>query len=669
MKSSRFSKLFKITSIVSAFALVAIGGTMSFQASSDKASASDCSANAIVTCGAANPADFISKVRANAPGDLPTIYASYGLAPADYNRFITSAVAGTAYKDGTIVVGGRVVATNAESIGRSSKPYSHAKVIGGKTYYESRAQDVFLSNSIGVMVLFNAKGQMQFAVMNDCGNPTNGTVVTPTYTCNNLQSRQINRTTYAFSSSATAGNGASIDHVVYNFGDGTSSTQANPATEVAHTYTKTGTFSVKVTVYVTVPGSQTVIIAAAGDCVKQIVIATPPPPPPAPKPTPVASCTTLTAVVSDRTNVALSAKAAVANGATVSGYDFEILDIKATKVLQTKHIATTATSAATSFTVSAAGSYYTEVYVVTSQGRLTSPGCAKNFVITPVPIPPVAVCKQLTVTQLDRTTYKLTGTAVVSGGATIQGYDFTVKSANGTLLAAPVVNTSALSASTNITASTAGAYSAVLSVRTSVGAKTSATCETNFTVPEKPVPPVPSVKITKTVDGQKSEQVAVGQTFTYQVVITNDGKVDLTNAAVTDKPQTNITLLQASVGTIDTASNTWSYTIPSLKIGDSTTVTMTANVPTYVDGNLVNTACVTAPQVNPGAPLCDTATVTVPPPVTPPTPPTPVTPVTPTPAPTELVNTGAGNTIGVFAVVVIASSLGYRIVLSRKLSR
>lgn len=59
---------------------------------------------------------------------------------------------------------------------------------------------------------------------------------------------------------------------------------------------------------------------------------------------------------------------------------------------------------------------------------------------------------------------------------------------------------------------------------------------------------------------------------------------------------------------------------------------------------------------------CSTPT---PPPVTPPT----TTTTTTTPAPTTLVNTGAGSVIGIFAAAVAFGAVAYRVVLSRRLSR
>lgn len=140
-----------------------------------------------------------------------------------------------------------------------------------------------------------------------------------------------------------------------------------------------------------------------------------------------------------------------------------------------------------------------------------------------------------------------------------------------------------------------------------------------FTPPNEKTP---SVKIDKKVEGKEQVEVEVGKNYNYELKVTNDGEVDLKNVVVSDTPEvgSNIQLVNANgVGTI--TGNTWNYVIPSLKVGESKSFTLTAKVTQYKDGPLGNTACVNAPEVNPTKPTeqddCDNATVTVKKPVVP----------------------------------------------------
>ena len=144
-------------------------------------------------------------------------------------------------------------------------------------------------------------------------------------------------------------------------------------------------------------------------------------------------------------------------------------------------------------------------------------------------------------------------------------------------------------------------------------------CSSATVVVVKPVVLQPSIKIEKTVE---KAQVEVGKNYTYTIKVTNNGEVDLTAIKVYDKPAdgSNIQLVSSNgVGTL--YENVWTYTIPSLKVGESKTFTLTAKVTEYKEGSLVNTACVNAPEVNPTKPTeddgCGNATVTVKKPVVP----------------------------------------------------
>jgi uncharacterized repeat protein (TIGR01451 family)/LPXTG-motif cell wall-anchored protein len=124
-------------------------------------------------------------------------------------------------------------------------------------------------------------------------------------------------------------------------------------------------------------------------------------------------------------------------------------------------------------------------------------------------------------------------------------------------------------------------------------------------------PSKPGVSIEKTVNGVEHTKVNVNQRFNYELVVKNTGNTTLTNVKVTDKAPAHVQFVSADKGTI--ANNAYSYTIPTLKVGQSVKLTITAKVTDYVEGSIKNTACVDAPAV-PGSPDdCDDATVEVPP--------------------------------------------------------
>jgi len=117
----------------------------------------------------------------------------------------------------------------------------------------------------------------------------------------------------------------------------------------------------------------------------------------------------------------------------------------------------------------------------------------------------------------------------------------------------------------------------------------------------------PGITIAKTVNGGEHATVPVGQSFTYQIVVTNTGNVALKNAVVTDTAPKEVTPMVASAGTI--SGQKWTYTIPSLAVKESRSFTITAKYAVYATGTHTNTVCVdtpTIPATNPDA--CDSAT-------------------------------------------------------------
>lgn len=222
-------------------------------------------------------------------------------------------------------------------------------------------------------------------------------------------------------------------------------------------------------------------------------------------------------------------------------------------------------------------------------------------------------CDALKMTKVDNDTYKFSSNISASNGAKVTKvvYDFGDGQTKTETNPSTVIEH---------TYAKPGNYTAKVTayVKTTFGRgefaiTVTADCKKQLTVAPPEVPKIPHVNIEKLVNNKKHDQVALNQNYNYTVKVTNDGQVDLTNAVVTDTPKagSNIQLVSSNgVGSI--SGNTWTYTIPSLKVGESKSFTLTAKVTAYVSGSLQNDVCVDAPQV-PGKPDdCDNATVEVP---------------------------------------------------------
>src|SRR5476649_1642659 len=89
----------------------------------------DADMNSIIFNGAYTKSEWLSKVQKgdgkHSAANISQIYFNEGRGITEANFMSSDTVDGTAYKDGTIVVGGKVVATGGESIGRTNIAGSH----------------------------------------------------------------------------------------------------------------------------------------------------------------------------------------------------------------------------------------------------------------------------------------------------------------------------------------------------------------------------------------------------------------------------------------------------------------------------------------------------------------------------------------------------------------
>ena len=661
--------------------------------------AASCPTNDIMPCGASSRSNFISKLKANKPSDMDNIYAKYGLPKSQYDEFAKYAKAGKINpNNGNITVDGKTVGKDGLSLGRNAKSSSKKVTIDGKTYHQSHIKDLtkYFNDA---MVLFDSKGNVQTVVMNICGNPIKVTPNNPKYECKALNVTPVNNTTHKFSSIVSASNGATVTKVVYDFGDGTTHTEKSPSTVVTHTYAKPGTYNAKVTAYVkTTFGRGEFPITVTADCKKTITVKEEAKP---------GIDITKTVDGVEKKEIALNTpfkyQLVVKNTGNVDLKDAAVTDQAPANVvfmstdrgmivnnalsytIPTLKVGETVTINITAkLTAYVAGDIVNKACVDTPTIPGTPDDCDTAIITTPKPS--VKIDKlvngkdsvQVNVGEVFTYTIKVTNTgetelknAVVTDPAPANVQFLTTD--KGTISNNKLTYTiPSLKAGESIVIT----MTAKVTTQVEGNIKNTACVNAPEVNPTKPdeaddcddayvnVPPVvptnPNITITKTVNGVKQTQVAVGEIFTYKVVVKNTGDIDLTNVVVTDAAPEGVTLIGAQVGSI--VGNKWTYTIASLKAGESQEFTMTAKVAVYREGAMVNTACVNAPEVNPDTPdkddACDTATVTVPEPEK------PQPPVTP-----ELPNTGAGNIIGIFAGVVFIAGLAHRLMMRRTLDQ
>lgn len=233
----------------------------------------DCEDNSIIYCGVQNTDEFRNKYKANATRDLVNLYknpfnnsvASSGLTPDEIDRFAKDAVMGYAYRNGDVkLLDGTLVMTDAWSLGREGRNDSRRVKITlptGENYYKSILEVGYHKNTekIPVFILFNSDGEVEFAVLNSCGNPVWGTNKKPEYRCDSLKADPAGKNSFNFSVNYFEKNNAKITSATYDFGDGNTKTVTNNTEKFAykHTYTKAGKYTAKVSLTVTLPGGFT----------------------------------------------------------------------------------------------------------------------------------------------------------------------------------------------------------------------------------------------------------------------------------------------------------------------------------------------------------------------------------------------------------------------------
>ena len=136
----------------------------------------DCDTNAVINCGALTTAELQKGYNDNVNKGVTTIYKYFSITANDIKNVDKLAVSGRVYKDGRVLVGKKLVATNAISAGRRNAQGSKKVTYGGVTFYTRPPSTSFAIDSIAAYVYLQ-DGVFKAAILAGCGNPVSATSV------------------------------------------------------------------------------------------------------------------------------------------------------------------------------------------------------------------------------------------------------------------------------------------------------------------------------------------------------------------------------------------------------------------------------------------------------------------------------------------------------------
>jgi uncharacterized repeat protein (TIGR01451 family) len=175
---SKFAGLSR-KAIVLSVLTVAVAGIAGFTAVKVEAQnisiggASDCDSNAVMYCGAHSTNEIISKY--NNSGSVRDIYEYFGIGPNEVRSMDSNGVkvvAGKVTKSGAVLDNnGKVVATSALTGGREYIAGSNHVSNRGTSFYTRPPSVSFVSNSLDAFVVLKDNGEFKFAILASCGNP------------------------------------------------------------------------------------------------------------------------------------------------------------------------------------------------------------------------------------------------------------------------------------------------------------------------------------------------------------------------------------------------------------------------------------------------------------------------------------------------------------------
>ena len=174
----------------------------------------DCDKYAIVYCGTMSAGEARNKYNQK---DHAAVFRNFGIAKHEITNDMKH---GVVYRDGTVRVGGKVVARSATTAIRH---------VGGKSIPGSATAKRVSVSKMGsaqtALVKFDKNGRFMFAIMKPCGNPVTGNPTKPkpkpkpqpkpAAKCVSLKATKIDRTRVRLNAKVEAKNGAKINAYIF----------------------------------------------------------------------------------------------------------------------------------------------------------------------------------------------------------------------------------------------------------------------------------------------------------------------------------------------------------------------------------------------------------------------------------------------------------------------
>lgn len=233
-------------------------------------------------------------------------------------------------------------------------------------------------------------------------------------------------------------------------------------------------------------------------------------------------------------------------------------------------------------------------------------GNAAYLSLPPPPPPPTAACSGLSIIPITRTKFTLKASATTANGASISGYTYTVKAANGsTVFQQTIESSQPTSQTTTYDLTQNGTYQATVVVNTSSGQVTSPNCQRALTVS-----PVPACSVNPALPADSPDCKSCGNNTSIWYK-----DVDCQPEFQVTKTVSNITqLITDANNTTAKPGDSLEYTLHVTNVGKTTgAYTIVDDLSDVLDyADLVDTGGGTLTQPGPNIPVEDVDHVTWP---------------------------------------------------------